>query len=45
MLKTLCLGVAVTLGVAAEANSLLMLISPTSWYSSVPGVTTTGPIN
>src|SRR5947207_3803796 len=45
MLRMLCLGVAVVMGVAAEANGLLMLASPEHWYFSVPGVTTTGPFN
>jgi hypothetical protein len=45
MVKTLCLGVAVMLGVAAEANGLFMLASPVGWYFAVPGVTTTGPFN
>jgi hypothetical protein len=45
MLRMLCLGVAVVMGVAAVANGLLMLVSPEHWYFSVPGVTTTGPFN
>jgi hypothetical protein len=45
MLKRLCLGVAILLGVMAEANGLFMLYSPTDWYFAVPGVTTTGPFN
>lgn len=45
MLKQLCLGAAVVLGVAAEANGLFMLASPADWYFAVPGVTTTGPFN
>jgi hypothetical protein len=45
MLKNLCLGAAVALGVAAEANGVFMLASPVDWYFSVPGVTTTGPFN
>jgi len=45
MLKKLCIGVAVVLGVAALANGLFMLMSPLRWYYSVPGVTTTGPFN
>jgi hypothetical protein len=44
-LQKLCLGVVVVLGVAAEANGLFMLASPTNWYFSVPGVTTTGLFN
>jgi hypothetical protein len=45
MMRTLSIGVAVVLGVAAEANGLLMLASPEAWYFAVPGVTTTGPFN
>ena len=45
MVRTLWLGVALTLGVAAEANGLFMLASPEAWYFAVPGVTTTGPFN
>src|SRR5262249_55800762 len=39
MLRMLCLGVAVVMGVAAVANGLFMLVSPEHWYFSVPGVT------
>jgi hypothetical protein len=45
MLKTICLGVAAALGVAAEANGIFMLWLPEAWYLAVPGVTTTGPFN
>jgi len=45
MLKTLCIGLAIVLGVAAAANGLLMLVWPMDWYFLVPGVTTTGPFN
>lgn len=45
MMKTVCLGTAVVLGAASEANGLFMLASPESWYFAVPGVTTTGPFN
>ena len=45
MLKKLCLGLAIVLGVAAEVNGLYMLYSPEAWYFAVPGVTTTGPFN
>ena len=45
MLKNLCLGVAIVLGVAAVANGLFMLVAPMDWYFAVPGVTTTGPFN
>lgn len=45
MLKTLCIGTAVVLGIAAIANGLFMLVAPGDWYVAVPGVTTTGPFN
>lgn len=45
MVKTLCIGIALALGVAAEANGLFMLASPERWYFAVPGVTDTGPFN
>ena len=45
MLKKLCLGLAIVLGVAAGVNGLYMLYAPESWYFAVPGVTTTGPFN
>ncbi|CAH1387489.1 hypothetical protein [Candidatus Nitrotoga sp. M5] len=45
MLKLLCIGTAIALGLVLEANGLFMLISPENWYFSVPGVTTTGPFN
>jgi len=45
MLKRICLGTAVTLGVGALANGSYMLASPAGWYFAVPGVTTTGPFN
>ena len=45
MMKTLCIGIALALGVAAVANGLFMLASPEAWYFAVPGVTTTGPFN
>jgi hypothetical protein len=45
MLERLCLGVAIVLGLVAEANGLFMLYSPNDWYFAVPGVTTTGPFN
>lgn len=45
MLKAVCLAAAATLGVAAAANGLVMLVSPELWYLAVPGVTTTGPFN
>ena len=45
MPKTICIGLAVLLGIAAVANGLFMLISPERWYVTVPGVTTSGPFN
>jgi hypothetical protein len=45
MLKSLCLGLAVLLGVALQANGVFMLVAPENWYFAVPGVTTTGPFN
>jgi len=45
MLKSVCLGTAVLLGVAMEANGVFMLVSPADWYMAVPGVTSTGPFN
>jgi hypothetical protein len=43
--RTFWIGIALALGVAAEANGLFMLASPEGWYLAVPGVTTTGPFN
>lgn len=45
MVRNLCIGLGIVLGVAAAANGLLMLVSPLDWYFLVPGVTTTGPFN
>lgn len=45
MVRNLCIGLGVVLGLAAAANGLLMLLSPLDWYFLVPGVTTTGPFN
>ena len=45
MLKSICLALAVVLGVAALANGVFMLIAPEGWYFAIPGVTTTGPFN
>ena len=45
MLKSVCLGLAVVLGIVSIANGTFMLIAPESWYLAVPGVTTTGPFN
>jgi hypothetical protein len=44
-MKSLCLGLAVLLGIAAVGNGIYMLVSPEAWYFAVPGVTTTGPFN
>lgn len=44
-LKSLCLGLAVLLGIAEEANGIFMLVSPANWYFAVPGVTSTGHFN
>ena len=45
MVRNICIGLGVVLGVAAAGNGLLMLVSPLDWYFLVPGVTTTGPFN
>lgn len=45
MLKSVSIGLAVLLGVAAIANGVFMLVAPENWYFAVPGVTTTGPFN
>ncbi|HWW56580.1 MAG TPA: hypothetical protein VN047_06780 [Sphingopyxis sp.] len=45
MLKKICLGTAILLGVGGLLNGLYMLYSPAGWYFAVPGVTTTGPFN
>lgn len=45
MTKTLCIGVALALGVGGVANGLFMLALPEPWYFAVPGVTDTGPFN
>jgi len=37
MLKRLCLGVAIVLGLVAEASDLFMLYSPNDWYFVVRG--------
>lgn len=44
-MKSVYIGLAVLLGVAAIANGIYMLVAPESWYFAVPGVTTTGPFN
>jgi hypothetical protein len=36
---------ALILGAALAANGLFMLGDPAAWYSAVPGVTMTGPLN
>ena len=45
MLRTICVSLAILLGLAALANGVFMLVSPNGWYFAVPGVTTTGPFN
>jgi hypothetical protein len=45
MLKQICLGTAIVIGLGALANGCFMLVSPAEWYLAVPGVTTTGPFN
>jgi hypothetical protein len=45
MLRSLCLALAILLGVALLANGVFMLVSPEKWYFAVPGVTSTGPFN
>jgi uncharacterized protein YjeT (DUF2065 family) len=45
MLRMLCIGAAIVVGVLAELNGLFMLVAPSQWYYAVPGVTTTGPFN
>lgn len=45
MLRSICLGLAILLGLAAAANGVFMLASPDGWYFAVPGVTATGPFN
>jgi hypothetical protein len=45
MAKSVCLGLAVLLGIALGANGVFMLVSPENWYFAVPGVTSTGPFN
>src|SRR5438093_438942 len=45
MLKSVCLGIAVLLGVAMIANGIFMPVAPADWYLAVPGVTSTGPFN
>jgi hypothetical protein len=44
-MKSLCLGMAVLLGVALAANDVFMLVAPNARYLAVPGVTSTGPFN
>ena len=43
--RTLCVGAAAVMGVAAVFNGLFMLAAPRAWYASFPGETTTGPFN
>jgi hypothetical protein len=45
MTKTLCIAIALALGVGGLANGLFMLAAPETWYYLVPGVTSTGPFN
>lgn len=45
MTKTVCIGIALALGVGGLANGLFMLAAPETWYYVVPGVTSTGPFN
>ncbi len=45
MLKQVCIGTAILMGLAAVANGIFMLVSPAHWYFLVPGVTTTGAFN
>lgn len=45
MLRAICIGAAVALGVLALVNGLYMLAALSNWYLAVPGVTTTGPFN
>lgn len=45
MIGKTAIGLAILLGVAAQANGVFMLIAPEAWYWAVPGVTTTGPFN
>jgi hypothetical protein len=45
MLGRFAIATALTLGVAAEANGVFMLVAPMDWYFAVPGVTTTGAFN
>lgn len=44
-MRTLCLGLAILLGLAMLGNGIFMLVSPEPWYFMVPGVTETGPFN
>jgi hypothetical protein len=44
-MNAFCLGLALLLGVAMEANGVFMLVAPENWYFAVPGVTDTGPFN
>jgi hypothetical protein len=45
MLRNVCIGAAILMGLAGLANGIFMLVSPEHWYFSVPGVTTTGAFN
>jgi hypothetical protein len=45
MTRSLVLRLAGLFGVALALNGVFMLLSPESWYFTVPGVTATGPFN
>ncbi|PJI43407.1 hypothetical protein [Ferrovibrio sp.] len=45
MFASLCIALAILLGIAMEANGVFMLVAPEAWYFIVPGVTATGPFN
>jgi hypothetical protein len=45
MFNRTCLAIPALLGLLALANGTFMLVSPASWYLTIPGVTTTGPFN
>src|SRR5262249_16288204 len=45
MLRNVCIGAAILMGLASLANGIFMLVSPERWYVPVPGVTDTGPFN
>lgn len=45
MLKLICIAGGVLNGIGAGANGLVMLLAPARWYTTIPGVTMTGPFN